>query len=405
MTSPLLAVAVALVWSAVLWIGTLGTASIARSRRLGHAYGRPEMRAPRHFWGGLAKRPAGDFGALRALARASRLARGRTEVEERSRRLARASRSLSLVSTLTALSLLPFAVIPQVGPDASSARAATAGEAIAVLDLDYGLGLLAVLMLISCVSSTAAGLAERGTWARLAALRVATESLIGVALFFLLLAPIVLESDSLRLSEIVASQQRTFSPFSWIAYSVSSVASLGLDALRLPGWFAFRQPLTAILMVPTLYTLTRRPLAYHEIGNTVSASGLGFDADSSEVYWTRLDARFNQVLAAALFVGLFLGAGDIPYLDLSHVVAWMEPRVGATIPLVLVFGIEVGVFLAKLLLVLWGAALIRQATGRSRPDQSLRLLTRRLVPLAWANFLLIAAIELLELSTTGGSAG
>jgi NADH:ubiquinone oxidoreductase subunit H len=106
------------------------------------------------------------------------------------------------------------------------------------------------------------------------------------------------------------------------------------------------------------------------------------------------------VLAASLFVVLFLGAGALPYVDSTRIAGALEPFVGEFVPGVLLIAIESGVFLAKLGLVFAVASKLRDASARLRDDQWLRLATRRLAPIAWANLLLVAALR--QLSATWG---
>ena len=55
---------------------------------------------------------------------------------------------------------------------------------------------------------------------------------------------------------------------------------------------------------------------------------------------------------------------------------------------------HVSVFAVKLVFVLFVASRVARMAATSRDDRSLRLATRRLLPVAWANLLLVAALAL-----------
>ena len=379
---------------AVAWFGVIAMAlcvyaALERASRLAGVSRRPALEAPRREWGGELDRPPASYAALGVLAPVARLVRGRTQVLESSQRLRWVSRLVCLLVTASALSLVPFA---------STWGSSAEGRRMVAVDLDYGLGVLVFLILLSGLAQAAAGLAERNVWARLAAVRVEGHSLVGVALLILVLAPLVLETGSLHLHDLLLVQQGSFSPLAFVVRLFSPL-DLNLDviaAIRLPNWFLFSQPLTAILIVPTLGLLFQRDLLRDAMAGTSRISGFGIDSDPSDLYWARLEARLSAVLAAALFVAMFLGAGGLPFVDTSGIVPRLVPLFGEVVPSVLLVGFEVAVFAGKLIGVLFMSSLLRRSTGSARADQSLRMMTRRLIPLAWANLLLLSALSLLS---------
>jgi NADH:ubiquinone oxidoreductase subunit H len=212
----------------------------------------------------------------------------------------------------------------------------------------------------------------------------------------LVLAPLVLATSSLRPFDLVLFQQGSFAPLALLGDGFMGVPSAGLEALRVPNWFVFRQPLTAILIIPTLGLLLQRNSVFDTLNNTSGMSGFGLDSDPNDLYWMGVESRLSAVLAAAIFVTFFLGAGSVPYFDPHPLLAALEPILGQGFPALLLAGFEFSVFGAKLLLVLLIASLLRRSTGRARSDQALQLMTRRLIPLAWANLLLLSALSLLS---------
>ncbi|MEE8165614.1 MAG: NADH-quinone oxidoreductase subunit H [Myxococcota bacterium] len=385
----MISLVLAVAWFSVIAMALCGHAAFERASRLVGVARRPDLELPRREWGFEFDRPPASYAALRALASVARLVRGRTLIAESSQRLGWISRLVCLLATASALSLVPFA---------STWGGSAEGRRMVAVDLEYGLAVLLFLTLLSGLAQAAAGLAERNVWARLAAVRVEGHSLVGVALLLLVLAPLVLETGSLRLHDMVLVQQGSYPPLAFVVRLFSQL-DLNLDviaAIRLPNWFLFSQPLTAILIVPTLNLLFQRDMLSDAMAGTSGLTGFGIDSDPSDLYWAGLEARLSTVLAAALFVALFLGAGGLPFFDTSGIVLRLAPLFGEALPALLLVGFEVAVFAGKLIGVLFLASLLRRSTGSARADQSMRTMTRRLIPLAWANLLLLSTLSLLR---------
>ena len=171
-----------------------------------------------------------------------------------------------------------------------------------------------------------------------------------------------------------------------------------------PAWHVFRQPLTALLFIPVFGLLSRRPLALDPLGGGIRLTAFGHDDDPGELYWARIEERLALVLFAALFVALFLGAGAIPFVPTAALVAPMVPFFGEGLPAIVAGALEMAVFLAKLLLVLALVARSARSMAALRDDQWIRLVTRRILPLAWANLLLVfATTQLLDAAGKGAA--
>jgi len=384
----------AFVWLGVLSIALVGTAVLERRTRLSRLRDRADWSPPRAEWGFDAKPPPATYLLFRALASGARLVRSRSIVLERSARLAFFGRLVSCIALASALALVPFA-----GTWGGHAE----GLALVSLDLRYGLLALVFLLFLMALAQVAIGLADRQVWSRLGSVRLASRNLAGLGLFMIVLAPLALETGSLRLHDIVFAQQATFAPLSWLPAPVGSDAFEFARSWRWPNWNLFAQPLTALLFVPTVENLVHRPWARDPMSGSTAASGFGIDDDPVDLYWARFESRLARVLAASLFVALFLGAGAIPFVPASAVVDLFEPMIGFALPALLGVGIQVGAFLAKTLIVLAVISFIRNATAVMRDDQWIGIITLRLLPLAWANLLLMSALTLLSGSIRGGA--
>ena len=382
----------AFVWFAVVSLALVGCAVIERRSRLAGLRNRPEWRPARAAWGFDLEPPPVTYLIARALAGGARLVRSRTLVADRSSSQRMLGRIVSCVALASALSLVPFA---------GTWGGTLDGAALVVVDLRHGLIALVFLVLLMAMGQVAIGLADHSVWSRLGSVRVASLSLGGLGLFVLVLAPLALETGSLRLHDIVFAQQQTFSPFSWLPSQIRGEVFKVVADWRWPDWNLFAQPLTAFLFVPALACLTRRPWVYNAGVGSMGASGFGLDSDPADLYWGRLEMRLSKVLAASLFVSLFLGAGAIPFVQASAIVDLLEPFVGHALPALLGVMIQIGVFVLKLMLVLVLTAGLRRATATLRDDQWIEIVTFRLFPLALANLLLVSAMSLLSNSTPG----
>jgi NADH:ubiquinone oxidoreductase subunit H len=200
----------------------------------------------------------------------------------------------------------------------------------------------------------------------------------------------------------VQAQQESFAPLAWLASRIGSEVPAAVRALRLPGWNVFEQPLTALLFVPVMAGLTRRPWVDDTTAGSMGLSGFGLDSDPIDLHWGQFEARLARVLGAALFVALFLGAGSIPFVSPTAFVDLFAPFVGTALPSLLGALVGIAVFFAKWTLVFVVASGFRRVTATLREDQWLAIVTRRLLPLAWANCLLMSAITLLSDSIRAG---
>ncbi|MFK7895634.1 MAG: NADH-quinone oxidoreductase subunit H [Myxococcota bacterium] len=382
------------VWFGVIVLALFCVALAERRARIILRGDRPELLPPRRAWGGDPDEPPGAFFLARALASAARLVRVGASVTDQSQGLLFVARGVSCLALASGLALVPFA---------NHLGGAEDGLALVVFDLRFGLLALVFFVFLAGMAQVGIGLAHRSIWARLGSIRVATRMLGGIGLLMLVLAPLAIEGGSLRLADLVHAQQDLFAPLPWLAANILPDWEEPLRRFALPRWHLLTQPITALLFIPAMGYLTRRPVADDPVSGGFATSGFGFDADPTELYWGRVESRLALILFASLFVALFLGAGQIPYLDSAALNERLATFVGTALPSVLVASIEVHVFFVKLLLVLALLMRVRRVTARLREDQWLRIVTRRLLPIAWANLLLTAAIVLLADSLQGGA--
>ncbi len=389
------ALLLSLAWLGVALLGLVWLAALERRGRLATRLARPLLVPPRALWGGGPLHPPSRALTARALAGLARLARARTRVEDHRLMLRTAARVLGALVLAIGLALLPVV----------STWGGAAGPVLVLLDLEHGLAAIVLVLAFQAFSRTIQGLSERSPWSRLGAARQSSRAIASVALLAIVLAPIALDAGSLRLHAIAVDQAR---PFDLLIHAVASLdAGWGVALARLspPAWNLFVQPITALLFLPAMMLWTASPRVDDPVTGSVDVVGAGLDADPQDLYWTRLEARASSVLAAGLFVTLFLGAGGIPFFDPHAFVARLSPFFGEGVPAALVTLLGLGSFVAKLLVALAISNGLARSLARARDDRSLQLAMRRLMPLAWANLMLVAALTLWAERLLAGGGG
>ncbi len=375
---------IVVVWLGVALIGLASVAVFERGSRTRARPDRPELAPPRALWGGGPLRPPSHAATARALAGFARLVRRRTRVVDHRRGLRRLSRALGCGALVLGFGLLPIA----------GTWGGAAGPPLLLLDLENGLVAILLVLLALAFARIAIGLSERSAWSRIGAARQASRAIAGTALLVLSAMPLAIDAASLRIHDLVLDQQHSLWPVAGLARLFGPDVVARLEAWPVPAWNLFTQPLTAVLFAAAISLWVASPRADVPAAGAVGVAGLGLDGDATELYWIRVEARLASVFAAGLFVTLFLGAGGLPLLDPQGLVERAVPFVGRGVPEALVTLLHVAVFAGKLVLVLFLGAWVARTTATSRDDRSLRLATRRLLPVAWANLLLVAAIAL-----------
>jgi NADH:ubiquinone oxidoreductase subunit H len=383
------ALLLAVVWWGVALVGIVMLAVFERRGRLATRLTRPVLAPPRSLWGGDSLLPPARSLTVRSLAGFARLIRSRTRIRDDRLGLRRVARGLGVLTLALGFALLP--ILPSPSP--------------VLLDLEHGLIAIVLFLVLQAFARTILGLSERSAWSRLGAVQQSNRAIASVALLALVLAPIALEAGSLRLQTIVADQAR---PLEWLIRGLGSVDAGWGEALgrrSIPAWNLFVQPITALLFLPAMGLWTLSPRVDDPSTGSIELAGSGLDADSRDLYWTRLEARAVSVLGAGLFVTLFLGAGDIPFLNVAELIAGLTPYFGDGLPRALGPLLGLGSFVFKLLIMLALSTRVARSLARARDDRSLQLTLRRLVPLAWANLLLVAALAIWIEGRLSGGAG
>jgi len=148
-------------------------------------------------------------------------------------------------------------------------------------------------------------------------------------------------------------------------------------------WIIFRQPLGFVIFLVAMFAETNRtpfdlPEAEQEL-----AGGYNVEYSSMKFALFFMGEYANMTCAAALMVTLFFGGWSLPLAGLDQPAAPDQIWIGLA---------HIGIFLAKMVAVLFMVIWVRWMWPRFRYDQLMDLGWRRFIPLALANILITAVI-------------
>jgi NADH-quinone oxidoreductase subunit H len=146
-------------------------------------------------------------------------------------------------------------------------------------------------------------------------------------------------------------------------------------------WLVFKQPLAFIIFVAAAFAETNRtpfdlPEAEQEL-----AGGYNVEYSSMKFALFFMGEYANMTVASAMMVTLFFGGWTLPIGNLD------EPAQSIGVGL-----LHIGIFLGKMLAVLFTIIWIRWMWPRFRYDQLMDLGWRRFIPLALANVVITAVV-------------
>lgn len=271
-----------------------------------------------------------------------------------------ADRGMYMLAPLLALlpSLTTYLVIP-FGPDIE-----VGGETVKLMVVEAETGILLFLALASLgvYSLVMAGYASNNKYSLLGSIR-ATSQMISYELALAIAAlTVLLPVESLRLDEVVLYQQGTW---------------LGV----LPRWNVFPQAIGfLVFMVASFAETNRLPFDLPEAESELVA---GYHTEYSSMKFALffMGEYMSMTTLSALAVTLFLGGWHLPG------VAFTFGPLGNALLGFAILAAKVG---GLLFFFVW----VRWSFPRFRFDQLLRLGWKVLLPLALANFVLVAAMTL-----------
>ena len=246
--------------------------------------------------------------------------------------------------------LMTFAVIP------FGSNISLFGRNITLQVADVNVGILYILALtsIGVYGIVLAGWSSNNKYSMLGGLRSAAQLISYELAMGLAIVSIILLDGSLKLNDIVSSQQGS-----------------------LFSWYIFKQPLAFLIFLIATYAETNRlPFDMAEAEQEL-IGGYHTEYSSMKFAMFFMAEYANMITAAALTVTLFFGGWDIPFVDESSL-----GLVGGLLS-ILSFIVKMGFFL---FLFIW----TRWTFPRFRYDQLMKLGWKVMLPLALLNIFITA---------------
>ena len=246
--------------------------------------------------------------------------------------------------------LMTFAVIP------FGSNISLFGRNISLQVADINVGILYILALTSVgvYGIVLAGWSSNNKYSMLGGLRSAAQLISYELAMGLAIVSIILLDGSLKLNDIVSSQQGS-----------------------LFSWYIFKQPLAFLIFLIATYAETNRlPFDMAEAEQEL-IGGYHTEYSSMKFAMFFMAEYANMITAAALTVTLFFGGWDIPFVDESSL-----GLVGGLLS-ILSFIVKMGFFL---FLFIW----TRWTFPRFRYDQLMKLGWKVMLPLALLNIFITA---------------
>ena len=245
-------------------------------------------------------------------------------------------------------SLLTMAVIPF--------GSALGSQKMVIADLNVGILYTFGIVSLGVYGIVLAGYAANSKYPFLGGIRSSAQLISYEIAMGLSVIPLFLLVGSLNLSQVI-----------------------GYQAHGLFSWLIFKQPLAFAIFVGAAFAETNRlPFDMPESEQEL-AGGYNVEYSSMKFALFFMGEYANMVAASAMMVTLFLGGWTLPIFGLD------QPAT------TLVAGIaQIGIFLAKMLSILFVIIWVRWMLPRFRYDQLMHLGWQRFIPLALANILVTA---------------
>ncbi len=249
-----------------------------------------------------------------------------------------------------AITMIPALLTVAIIPFGSS----LGGQRMVIADLNVGVLYTFGIVSLGVYGIVLAGYAANSKYAFLGGIRSSAQMISYEIAMGLSVVPVFLLVGDLNLGKV-------------IEYQASGA------------WLVFKQPLAfAIFIVAALAETNRMPFDFPEAEQEL-AGGYNVEYSSMKFGMFFMGEYANMVMSSALVATLFLGGWTLPWFGLGQAATTLAGGL-----------LHIGIFLAKLGIVLLFMIWVRWMLPRFRYDQLMDLGWRRFLPLALANILVTA---------------
>jgi NADH-quinone oxidoreductase subunit H len=287
--------------------------------------------------------------------------------------------------------VIAFAVIPYGGTYVFGDTRVS----LVAADIDWGVLYILAIGALGAYGPVLAGWSSNSNWSILGAVRSTAQMISYEVTLGLSIVGIFMVFGTLRLTDMAVAQDATFRVFGFLDLIPALTAPGWLDAVRLPNWGIFLQPLGFLLFLTCIMAENKRPpFDLPECENELVAGY--FTEYSGMRFGLFYMSEFIQVVViAGLCTALFLGGWSIPYLSQQTVIDGVGSFFGAGFATILCMLLHVGAFFAKVVVMIWLQMLIRWSFPRFRYDQVMDLCWKVILPLSILNIFVTAGVMLI----------
>ncbi len=304
-----------------------------------------------------------------------------------------ANRGMHLLAPLLAAipAIIAFAVIPYGGVY----HFGDSTLSLVVADIDWGVLYLFAIGSIATYGAVLAGWSSNNNWSLLGAVRSTAQMISYEVTLGLSVVGIFMVFGTLKLTDMGIAQDATFRLLGFVEVFGLGMLPGWLDALRLPHWGIFLQPLGFVMFLTCIMAENKRPPFDLPEAESELIAGYFLEYSGMRFGLFYMSEFIEVVVIGGLVTALFLGGWAIPYLSQDTIIESIEAWLGQGFATGLCMVLHVLCFFVKVMAMVWLQMLIRWSMPRFRYDQVMDLCWKIILPLSVANVFVTALIMLL----------
>jgi NADH-quinone oxidoreductase subunit H len=295
---------------------------------------------------------------------------------------------LAAVPAIIAFAVIPFGGVYHFGD--------TTVELV-VANIDWGLLYVFAIGSLAAYGTILAGWASHSNWSILGSLRASAQMISYEVTLGFSVVGVFMVFQTLRLTEMATAQDTTFSVFAFLQelFGFTLPSAVGwLEALRLPSWGIFLQPLAFVMFLTALMAENKRPPFDTPEGESEIVAGYHVEYSGMRFGLFYMSEFIGVVVIAGLMATIFLGGWSVPYLPQETIIAAVARFFGSGFATGFCMIVHFLAFMGKLAAMIWLQMALRWTLPRFRYDQVMDLCWKILLPLSLVNILVTGAVIL-----------